>query len=159
MLAQVREKNESERTLVLEGHVVTFLKRYMYTEMRAPQYRVSLSIFQILTSSGLIREALLYTNSTLYIAHGYRSHVCDPLHVPSEKKRHLFSEIALNSLLQLLKKEVAENSRHLNQYFQVFLNYANRGVAEVRYSLTIDTQSSSTLCGNCHVIAGLPLQC
>ena len=54
-------------------------------------------------------------------------------HAPSEKKRHLFSEIALNSLLQLLKKEVAENSRHLNQYFQVFLNYANRGVAEVKY--------------------------
>ena len=61
-------------------------------------------------------------------------HVC--LHSflpdPPEKTRHLFSEIALNSLLQLLKKEVAENSRHLNQYFQVFLNYANRGVAEVR---------------------------
>ena len=53
-----------------------------------------------------------------------------------EKTRHLFSEIALNSLLQLLKKEVAENSRHLNQYFQVFLNYANRGVAEVRAVVT-----------------------
>ena len=50
---------------------------------------------------------------------------------PPEKTRHLFSEIALNSLLQLLKKQVADNSRHLNQYFQVFLNYANRGVAEV----------------------------
>ena len=48
-----------------------------------------------------------------------------------EKTHHLFSEIALNSLLQLLKKQVAENSRHLNQYFQVFLNYANKGVAEV----------------------------
>ena len=33
--------------------------------------------------------------------------------------------------MQLLKKEVADHSRHLNQYFQVFLNYANRGVAEV----------------------------
>ena len=64
------------------------------------------------------------------------THVYGAFHAPSEKKRHLFSEIALNSLLQLLKKEVAENSRHLNQYFQVFLNYANRGVAEVRYSLT-----------------------
>ena len=51
--------------------------------------------------------------------------------VSAEKTHHLFSEIALNSLLQLLKKQVAENSRHLNQYFQVFLNYANRGVAEV----------------------------
>ena len=50
----------------------------------------------------------------------------------AEKTHHLFSEIALNSLLQLLKKQVAENSRHLNQYFQVFLNYANRGVTEVR---------------------------
>lgn len=56
---------------------------------------------------------------------------CDKFFVVSEKTRHLFSEIALNSLLQLLKRQVAENSRHLNQYFQVFLNYANRGVVEV----------------------------
>ena len=49
----------------------------------------------------------------------------------SEKTQSLFSEIALNSLLQLLKKEVSDHSRHLQQYFQVFLNYANRGPIEV----------------------------
>ena len=49
----------------------------------------------------------------------------------SEKAMHLFSEIALNNLLQLLKKEVSDHSRHLNQYFQVFLNYANKGPYEV----------------------------
>ena len=58
-------------------------------------------------------------------------HLCLSSTVSPEKTRHLFSEIALNSILQLLKKEVAEHSRHLNQYFQVFLNYANRGVMEV----------------------------
>lgn len=47
-----------------------------------------------------------------------------------EKAMHQFSEIALNNLLQLLKKEVSDHSRHLNQYFQVFLNYANKGPYE-----------------------------
>ena len=50
---------------------------------------------------------------------------------PIEKAMHQFSEIALNNLLQLLKKEVSDHSRHLNQYFQVFLNYANKGPYEV----------------------------
>ncbi|CAI8002162.1 Probable ubiquitin carboxyl-terminal hydrolase FAF-X [Geodia barretti] len=59
----------------------------------------------------------------------------------TEKTRHLFSEIALNSLLQLLKKQVADNSRHLNQYFQVFLNYANRGVAERKQLLHLSVPS------------------
>ena len=55
-----------------------------------------------------------------------------PIHsLPPEKTLTLFSEIALNSLLQLLKREVSEHSRHLHQYFQVFLNYANRGAFEV----------------------------
>ena len=49
----------------------------------------------------------------------------------TEKAMHQFSEIALNNLLQLLKKEVSDHSRHLNQYFQVFLNYANKGPYEV----------------------------
>ncbi len=50
----------------------------------------------------------------------------------AEKSQTVFSEIALNSLLQLLKKEVSDHSRHLQQYFQVFLNYANKGAFEVR---------------------------
>ena len=49
----------------------------------------------------------------------------------AEKAMHQFSELALNNLLQLLKKEVSDHSRHLNQYFQVFLNYANKGPYEV----------------------------
>ena len=48
-----------------------------------------------------------------------------------EKALTPFSEIALTSLLQLLKKEVSEHSRHLQQYFQAFLNYANKGPFEV----------------------------
>ena len=44
---------------------------------------------------------------------------------------HQFSDVALNNLLQLLKKEVSDHSRHLNQYFQVFLNYSNKGPYEV----------------------------
>ena len=73
----------------------------------------------------------------------------DCLHcTPTEKTHHLFSEIALNSLLQLLKKQVAENSRHLNQYFQVFLNYANRGVAEVR----------DVICGLLYIVSGVIIE-
>ena len=48
-----------------------------------------------------------------------------------EKALTPFSEIALTSLLHLLKKEVSEHSRHLQQYFQAFLNYANKGPFEV----------------------------
>uniref|UniRef100_A0A1X7TNC9 Ubiquitin carboxyl-terminal hydrolase n=1 Tax=Amphimedon queenslandica TaxID=400682 RepID=A0A1X7TNC9_AMPQE len=43
---------------------------------------------------------------------------------------HLFSDIALNQLLTLLKKEVSDHSRHLHQYFQVFLAYAHKGAYE-----------------------------
>ena len=50
----------------------------------------------------------------------------------TDKSKHQFSEVALNNLLQLLKKEVSDHSRHLNQYFQVFLNYANKGPHEVQ---------------------------
>lgn len=46
---------------------------------------------------------------------------------------HLFSEIALSQILQLLKKEVSDHSRHLHQYFQVFLAYAHKGAFEVSY--------------------------
>lgn len=59
----------------------------------------------------------------------YLTLVLSPPHI--EKAMHQFSEIALNNLLQLLKKEVSDHSRHLNQYFQVFLNYSNKGPYEV----------------------------
>ena len=42
------------------------------------------------------------------------------------------SDHLLMAVLSLLKKEVAEHGRHLTQYFQLFLMYANLGVAEVR---------------------------
>ena len=47
-------------------------------------------------------------------------------YVPSE----IFSDIALN-FLQHLEREVSKQNWHLQQYFQVFLNYANRGAFEV----------------------------
>jgi len=50
---------------------------------------------------------------------------------PNTLSPTLFSEIALNRLLQLLRREVSEHIQHLHQYFQVFLNYANRGAFEV----------------------------
>ena len=59
---------------------------------------------------------------------------------------HQFSEIALNNLLHLLKKEVSDHSRHLNQYFQVFLNYANKGPYEVRTLLYIIQLESNNYC-------------
>ena len=43
----------------------------------------------------------------------------------------LFSEIVLDVLLRLLNKEVSDHSRHLQQYFQVFLAYAHKGPLEV----------------------------
>ena len=48
------------------------------------------------------------------------------MYVPSE----IFSDIALN-LLQHLEGEVSKQNWHLQQYFQVFLNYANRGAFKV----------------------------
>ena len=60
----------------------------------------------------------------------YMSHLSFFLPFP-EKALTPFSEIALTSLLHLLKKEVSEHSRHLQQYFQAFLNYANKGPFEV----------------------------
>ena len=41
------------------------------------------------------------------------------------------SQTILEILLSLLKKEVPENGRHLQQYFHVFLAYAMRGFREV----------------------------
>ncbi len=67
--------------------------------------------------------------ATIHVVKYYSSLVLSPPHV--EKAMHQFSELALNNLLQLLKKEVSDHSRHLNQYFQVFLNYANKGPYEV----------------------------
>ena len=43
----------------------------------------------------------------------------------------LFSEIVFDVLLRLLNKEVSDHSRHLQQYFQVFLAYAHKGPLEV----------------------------
>ena len=42
------------------------------------------------------------------------------------------SQTILEILLSLLKKEVPENGRHLQQYFHVFLAYAMKGSREVR---------------------------
>lgn len=41
------------------------------------------------------------------------------------------SQTILEILLSLLKKEVPENGRHLQQYFHVFLAYATKGFREV----------------------------
>ena len=41
------------------------------------------------------------------------------------------SQTILEILLSLLKKEVPENGRHLQQYFHVFLAYAMKGSREV----------------------------
>jgi len=46
-----------------------------------------------------------------------------------------FSECVFRWLLELLKKEVPEQSRHLVQYFQVFLSYASKGPREVSQPL------------------------
>ena len=42
------------------------------------------------------------------------------------------SQTILEILLSLLKKEVPEHGRHLQQYFHVFLSYAMKGAREVR---------------------------
>ena len=47
----------------------------------------------------------------------------------------LFSEIVFDVLLRLLNKEVSDHSRHLQQYFQVFLAYAHKGPLEVSYTV------------------------
>ena len=41
------------------------------------------------------------------------------------------SQTIFEILLSLLKKEVPENGRHLQQYFHVFLAYAMKGSREV----------------------------
>ena len=51
----------------------------------------------------------------------------------AEHSSTLFSEQALGCLLDLLEKQVSEHSRHLVQYFQVFLAYAHRGAFEVGF--------------------------
>ena len=73
-------------------------------------------------------------HGALFVCVCVRVCVCVCVLVIAEKSQTLFSEIALNSLLQLLKKEVSVHSRHLHQYFQVFLSYANRGPYEVSVS-------------------------
>jgi len=45
------------------------------------------------------------------------------------------SQTILEILLSLLKKEVPEHGRHLQQYFHVFLSYAMKGAREV--SITV----------------------
>ena len=46
------------------------------------------------------------------------------------------SQTILEILLSLLKKEVPEHGRHLQQYFHVFLSYAMKGAREV--SITVE---------------------
>ena len=41
------------------------------------------------------------------------------------------SDHLLLAVLQLLKKEVSEHGRHLQQYFHLFLMYSNLGIPEV----------------------------
>ncbi|KAL5475916.1 hypothetical protein EMCRGX_G025794 [Ephydatia muelleri] len=53
----------------------------------------------------------------------------------------LFSELALNNLLQLLKKEVPDYSRHTPQYFQVFQTYASKGRAERQQLISLGVPS------------------
>ena len=43
----------------------------------------------------------------------------------------------LIAVLNLLKKEVSEHGRHLNQYFHLFLMYSGLGIAEVSILLCI----------------------
>jgi ubiquitin carboxyl-terminal hydrolase 9/24 len=43
---------------------------------------------------------------------------------------HTLSDYLLDAALSLLKKEVGEHDRHLQQYFQLFLTYANQGISE-----------------------------
>jgi hypothetical protein len=45
------------------------------------------------------------------------------------------SDHILNAVLALLRKEVSEHGRHLQQYFHLFLMYLNLGTPEVRGSL------------------------
>ncbi len=61
----------------------------------------------------------------------------------AERTSMLFSEQALRCLLQLLDKEVAEHSRHLVQYFQVFFSYAHKGSFEVMWSLVCSIRGCS----------------
>ena len=54
-----------------------------------------------------------------------------------ERTSILFSECVFRWLLDLLRKEVPEQSRHLVQYFQVFLSYASKGPREVSQLLLL----------------------
>ena len=94
---------------------------------------------EVTTNAGIgtLQRIPLYIYIIIYM---YHVNMCIKAHgalcvlLIAEKSQTLFSEIALNSLLQLLKKEVSVHSRHLHQYFQVFLSYANRGPYEVSVS-------------------------
>lgn len=64
------------------------------------------------------------------------THVVIDDYCPSGVSIRSFSDIVFGQLLSLLKKEVADHSRHLQQYFQVFLAYCHKGATEVCYTCT-----------------------
>ncbi|KAL4220567.1 putative ubiquitin carboxyl-terminal hydrolase FAF-X [Mactra antiquata] len=60
----------------------------------------------------------------------YAGHSADP--------NDTLSDHLLTSVLNLLKKEVSEHGRHLQQYFHLFLMYSNLGVAEKMHLLKLN---------------------
>jgi len=55
------------------------------------------------------------------------------------------SDHLLIAVLNLLKKEVSEHGRHLNQYFHLFLMYANLGVPEKQQLLKLNVPATFML--------------
>ena len=49
----------------------------------------------------------------------------------STEPKATLSDHLLLAVLQLLRKEVSEHGRHLQQYFHLFMMYANLGIDEV----------------------------
>lgn len=87
------------------------------------------------TSVG-IRKLILHLPSSLPLPSLSLSSVSSPPNIYLflyylDVSEQLFSDIAFNQLLTLLKKEVSDHSRHLHQYFQAFLAYAHKGPYEV----------------------------
>lgn len=68
----------------------------------------------------ILQLSILYRYFCCFLAAG---HPADP--------NATLSDHLLMAVLNLLKKEVSEHGRHLQQYFHLFLMYSNLGVAEV----------------------------
>ncbi|ESN99988.1 hypothetical protein HELRODRAFT_192681, partial [Helobdella robusta] len=76
----------------------------------------------------------VFMRMMVYLAHFSRqdgpcSPSITPLY-PSQESNMTSSDHILRAMLSLLKKEVSEHSRHLPQYFQFFIMYANLGIPE-----------------------------